>query len=257
MKTPVLLVHGNPGSARVWEVFQEQLLARGIKSYAFTLPGFAGEPWPEDGDFSLEKMAEFLWEKLERVVDGPVVIIGHSHGGSVATVMAGMRPEKVKGLCLLGTAGLDHGNYKWMRIPVLLDLVKMAGPVVDELELEVHLAKYLANNAKGKISRRINPALLTPLDGKTLEASFCAARDWKPEPVRWAITQINFPVTVIHGKKDSVVPPGELKELLATLPNPTVVWIEKGGHSPHLDQPDLVIKEVDKLCQSVSKKHGH
>lgn len=246
-KVPVLLIHGNPGSAKGFDTFRDILTAKGIKSFAFTLPGFGGRPMPPGENFHLPSQADDLWRQLDEAHKGPVVLAGHSHGASVALVMAGQRPEQTRGVCLMGGAGLVQGNYVFMNQPIVTSAVKLLAPLVDELELDLPIARHLARNAMGAVPRRINPALLTPVDGQTLTASFLAARDWSADDIRQALTRYHGPLTIIHGNKDKVVPPHEIRTLIRAAPRAEVRWISGGGHSPHLDVPDQAAEAILRL----------
>jgi pimeloyl-ACP methyl ester carboxylesterase len=94
---PVLAVHGITSSSRSWPfladalerpVFAPDLRGRGRSN---RLPGPAG----------MAQHAEDCAAVIEAAGGTPVVVVGHSMGGFVATVLAARRPDLVAGLVLV------------------------------------------------------------------------------------------------------------------------------------------------------------
>ena len=77
------------------------LATRGVASVAFDLPGFGATPPPATPG-GARQYAELLAPAIAQLTDGPVVLVGHSFGGRVATVLAATRPELVRALVLTG-----------------------------------------------------------------------------------------------------------------------------------------------------------
>jgi pimeloyl-ACP methyl ester carboxylesterase len=94
---PVLAIHGITSSSRTWPflagvldnpVFAPDLRGRGRSSH---LPGPAG----------IAQHAEDCAAVVQATGGVPLVVVGHSMGGFVATVLAASRPELVRGLVLV------------------------------------------------------------------------------------------------------------------------------------------------------------
>jgi pimeloyl-ACP methyl ester carboxylesterase len=73
----------------------------GLDAVAFDLPGFGATPSPVAA-IGAAGYAATVIEALDAVGGGPYVLVGHSFGGRVATLIASTRPELVKGLVLTG-----------------------------------------------------------------------------------------------------------------------------------------------------------
>lgn len=96
----VVLVHGLGSRSSHWLPLTRDL-ARDHRVVAADLPGHGLASMP--GNFSLEHAAA----SLERVLadqPGPVVLVGHSVGGLVATLAALRSPERVRALVLVETS---------------------------------------------------------------------------------------------------------------------------------------------------------
>lgn len=72
--------------------------------------GFGLTEWPQDGYW----FADYLGD-LDALLDhyspqSPVVLVGHSMGGNIASLFAGIRPERVRALINLEGFGLPHSD---------------------------------------------------------------------------------------------------------------------------------------------------
>ena len=240
----MLLIHGNPGSARGFAPLKERLEAEGLRVLAYTLPGFDGAPPPANGRYDLESQADFLWQKLASDGVQDVVLMGHSHGGSVAVVMAGQRPEQVQGLCLCASAGLATGNYLWLGNALGKAAAPLLGKVVDELELEVWLARLMADYATGPKASPVPNDQLLPFTGDTLVATVRTAEAWDGGVLKRHARAIRCPVLVLHGTKDRNVPPWQIRGLVRVIPGARVVWLKGVGHRPHQEAPATVVEAL-------------
>jgi pimeloyl-ACP methyl ester carboxylesterase len=72
----------------------------GSEAVALDLPGFGATPAP-DGPWGGADYARAVAEVLDELA-GEVVVLGHSFGGRVAVHLAAARPERVRGLVLVG-----------------------------------------------------------------------------------------------------------------------------------------------------------
>ncbi|MFI5035924.1 MAG: alpha/beta fold hydrolase [Acidimicrobiales bacterium] len=79
-----------------------QLAADGVASVALDLPGFGASPAPARAG-GARAYADVVTAAWASTGAGPVVLVGHSFGGRVATVVAGAHPEVVRSLVLTGT----------------------------------------------------------------------------------------------------------------------------------------------------------
>src|SRR5437879_1761151 len=83
----VVLIHGSPGSARVWQPVTEQLAPR-FRVISPNLPGYGATTRPPVGLPSDSGHAVRLIEALLDGMKPPAVVAGHSYGGVVALLLA-------------------------------------------------------------------------------------------------------------------------------------------------------------------------
>jgi len=74
-------------------------IVSGLDAVSLHLPGFGPAPTPETV-WGTEDYAELVAEAIAALA--PVILVGHSFGGRVATRLAARRPELVRGLVLTG-----------------------------------------------------------------------------------------------------------------------------------------------------------
>ncbi len=98
----VLLLHGWRRTLADFAAVQDQLSGRGLASAAIDLPGFGATPPPEHAG-GARHYATLIRPALDELAAaGPVILVGHSFGGRVATVLAARHPGVVAGVVVTG-----------------------------------------------------------------------------------------------------------------------------------------------------------
>ena len=99
---PLVFAHGWGDSAETFQFVVDHLSMRRTV-VAFDARGFGRTEWPQDGYWFPDYLAD-----LEAVLDSvspeqPVDLLGHSMGGNVAMMYAGIRPHRLR--CLINLEG--------------------------------------------------------------------------------------------------------------------------------------------------------
>lgn len=97
----IVLEHGAFGCATDWQVVQDRLAARGLRSLAYDRAGLGYSdpgPPPRDGKAIVGDLAALLHAADET---GQVVLVGHSMGGLMVRLFALSHPRRVLGLVLV------------------------------------------------------------------------------------------------------------------------------------------------------------
>jgi pimeloyl-ACP methyl ester carboxylesterase len=94
---PVLAIHGITSSSRSWPLLAEHL------DQPVVAPDLRGRGRSNHlpGPVGLVAHADDCAAVLEAVTDGPSIVVGHSMGAFVATVLAARRPDLVRALVLV------------------------------------------------------------------------------------------------------------------------------------------------------------
>ncbi|HNH49721.1 MAG TPA: alpha/beta hydrolase [Myxococcota bacterium] len=107
---PLVLLHGWQDQAAIWVPFIQALLQHGPhRIVAMDLRGFGQSEHNAPG--SAYAFAEYLVD-LDHLLDhypGPVTLVAHSMGGTIASLYAGLRPERVARLVLVDGLGIPDG----------------------------------------------------------------------------------------------------------------------------------------------------
>jgi len=103
---PIVFVHGWGDTGETFQFLVDHLSTRHT-IVAFDARGFGRTQWPEDGYWFPDYLADLdaLLDVLSP--DAPVDLLGHSMGGNVAMLYAGVRPERVQRLVNLEGYGLS------------------------------------------------------------------------------------------------------------------------------------------------------
>jgi len=95
----IVLLHGLMGRATTWWRVARHLTAYGhVVGLDARAHGRSPRPSPREVPARVEDFAGDVAELIERLDEGPAVVIGHSMGGLHAIVLAATRPELVRGV---------------------------------------------------------------------------------------------------------------------------------------------------------------
>jgi pimeloyl-ACP methyl ester carboxylesterase len=120
-KTPVVLLHGQPGDRSDWARVLPHLPPH-FEPIVPDRPGYGENPASAG---TLEDNAHWLIAHLDHSGIDDAVLVGHSYGGGVAIVTAVLAPARVRALVL--PAGVGPGCVRvWDRLLA----APLAGPVL-------------------------------------------------------------------------------------------------------------------------------
>ena len=110
----VVWLHGWARRGQDFSAAASELAQSAISSVALDLPGFGASPLPLVTG-GARTYAELVAPALREISDQPLVLVGHSLGGRIASVVAANHPELVKGLVLCGAplVGRAHAAPPW------------------------------------------------------------------------------------------------------------------------------------------------
>jgi pimeloyl-ACP methyl ester carboxylesterase len=134
----VVLVHGNPESAALWDPLVAELARAGVDDVVRLSPPGFGAPLPAGFPATVTAYRDWLISELERI-DRPVDLLGHDWGGGhvVNAVMA--RPELVRSWAS-DALSLFEPDYVWHDLAQIwqtpgdgeANLEQMLGGTVEE-----------------------------------------------------------------------------------------------------------------------------
>lgn len=112
MKPTLLCLHGWGGSKKSFDPLRDALEGIDVELLTPDLPGFGGEPDPPC-PWTTDDYASWVHEYVDnnRTGTGPLWIVGHSHGGRTAIVIAAKNILPVERLFLCAPAINRNGRY--------------------------------------------------------------------------------------------------------------------------------------------------
>ncbi len=228
---PVVLLHGQPGSARDWDLVLPHLINQ-APVLAFDRPGYDGISEPG----GIEHSARATVTRMDAEGIERATIVGLSFGGGVAAWLAAHDPERVQALVLISAAANRAALLPVDRVLAAPLAGRIAsGALVSGLGLALSSRRFRERFSK----RHAIPADFLQITGQRMRTD-AARRAFLVEQramlkelpiLEELLPTITAPTTVIVGTADSVVG-AESGRLLATqIPDATLVEIRGGSHA--------------------------
>lgn len=102
---PIVLLHGWGDSGDTWQFVVDELPAHRTL-IAFDARGFGRTQWPDDGYWFPDYLGDLDAVLAAIAPDQSIDLVGHSMGGNVAMIYAGVRPDRIRRLINLEGVGL-------------------------------------------------------------------------------------------------------------------------------------------------------
>ncbi len=223
----LLFLHGWGSEGAVWRDVCEKLAHCGCALYALDLPGFGGSEAPS-APFSLRDYARIIEEFIIKLKLEPVVLVGHSFGGSVAIKFAALYPSRVSKLVLANSAGIRRSGVKKHAITLAAKLTKP------------FFAPRFMQNARKKIYAMLGAEdyLSTPPE---LRDTFRAVIGEDITPI---LPSVKHETLIIWGYSDRATPIRDAHIFARLMPNARLVILQDAGHYSFLDKQDEWVEEV-------------
>jgi pimeloyl-ACP methyl ester carboxylesterase len=255
---PVFLLHGWMDTGDTFQFLVDALPDR----YSCVAPdwrGFGRSEWPADGYWFPDYYAD-LEALLDHYAPGrPVTLIGHSMGGNIATLYAGIRPERVsRVVCIEGfglartQVGQAPGRYrewldqvreppKFARFPsaaAFAHLLAKRNPRLTPERAAFIASAWTEQLPDGGVQVRSDPAhkRVNPVLYRREEAEAC----WR---------EVVAPVLYVVAEQSDFLPrlgedgkPEHMARLIRRL-EPCV--IPEASHMVHHERPELLAQQIE------------
>lgn len=232
----LVLLHGFGGSTFDWEQFVMEPLSRKRRVIAVDLPGFGWSEREPAVTYDYDKFADRLADTFAALGLERAAVAGQSMGGGVAAVFAARHPDRVERLVLVDAVYPQEPGeialpFRVLRTPVLGELAlglspEASGPGFDAAHHERAVLAYRLEGTRDEMLRFVRSP-------------------GKPQQLAAAYPRIRAPALVIHGTADRFVPYALMERAVPAFPRARVVKLEGGGHFPHRDAPDVIVREVE------------
>lgn len=247
--TPALLLHGVPQTARTWE----PLIAELAKDRLVLAPDLKGLGESEAKEpYDIPALVSELAALVLHEVDGPVDVVGHDWGGSLALGLSGARPDLVRRLVVISAPfrEIDPARAWYMAFLALPLLPEAAfAAAAERIVRQVYAATWKADGG---------PALLDHY-AESYAKRYPAMLAYYRAAVRGRLAGrgLGIPdpkaerVLVVWGADDPPMPlrlgEGVVRDLG---PQATMLTVPGVGHYPHEEAPDVVVPAVAEFLRA-------
>jgi 3-oxoadipate enol-lactonase len=190
------------------------------------------------GPFSLEACADDAAALIEVLGTGPVIAVGYSMGGPVATLLWRRHPELVVGMVLCATAG--QFAVTSIEQLALSALAACAGPARGVPQSALRTVRVLAGGARRWTEPGWRRAALDLLGRHDPAAILQAARALVGYRADSWLGAIQAPAAVVMTTADHLVPPGRQLRLAQSIPGCSLFAVD-GDHGVCSVRPDRFV----------------
>jgi esterase len=245
-KQPFIMVHGLDRVAHTFD----HLAARFSSMYrvlAIDMRGHGDSGWDPKGRYLVEDHVGDLEGLVGQLGLRNLVLWGNSTGGRVVQVFAGKHPDLVSRVISEDVGPerprqIADGYAKrvqqeqagWASEQELLAQLRKTNPRMSAGVLEPYVRYATKQAADGRVVWKRDPQLVN---------GFVATDLWR------FVRDIKAPILYIIGGRSNIVPPETQDELRKTLPNAQLVTIPDVGHYPSDEEPEEVIRIVNRFLE--------
>ncbi|MFB3925305.1 MAG: alpha/beta fold hydrolase [Syntrophales bacterium] len=233
-RTTLVFLHEGLGSIAQWRDFPAAVCAAtGLPAFVYERLGH-GRSDPLTGPRQLRYMHDealiVLKEVLERNIEGDVVLIGHSDGGSIALIFASAYPARIRGV-------ITEAAHVFVE-KITVEGIRRAVDAFEKSGLREALARYHGDNT---------------------DLMFRGWADiWlSPEFFQWNIESylpgITCPLLAIQGMNDEYGSPAQVEAIIRGVKGRAEsLLIPQCGHVPHFQARSRVLSETTRFISSLN-----
>ena len=235
--TPLVLLHGYPLDHHLWEDVAP-LLEDTFDLILPDLRGF-GESTTVDSPYTMDDYASDIAGLLDQLGIQKAAIAGHSMGGYVALAFARLHPERVSGLGLVSSqVPADPPDRREGRYKSAAEVSeKGIGGVVETMGPKFTSDERLRAFARDAMKRQQPAAFIGALK------AMAERMDSTP-----LLSSFKFPVVIIHGRADALIPIDRAREVKNAVPHAHLVELESAGHIPMLEAKEETARALKNLA---------
>lgn len=224
---PLTLLHGYPLDHHIWDAVIPML----ENDFDLILPdlrGF-GKSTTVESPYTLDDFASDIAGLLDQLGIEKTAIAGHSMGGYVALAFAKLYPGRVSGLGMVSSQALaDSPERKEGRYKSAAEVAeKGTQGVVETMTAKLSPDKPIQTSAR-QIMEKQSPAAFVGALKAMAERNDATA----------LLNEFKFPVVLVHGDADELIPIERAREIKAVIPDAHLVELKGVGHLPMMEAPE-------------------
>jgi pimeloyl-ACP methyl ester carboxylesterase len=259
---PIVLIHGASSNLEAMRRPLGDSLAARHRVILIDRPGHGWSSTAGEEASTPAAQGRMIEEALKKLDTGPVILVVHSWAGALGARMALDYPARVAGLVMLAPVAYPWpGGVGWYNELVTKPVI---GPLLTytvTLPLGYFLTERGARNVflpqvmpDGFVANTATPLLLRPheflANARDLVRLKQAVTELAPR-----YSEISAPTVVISGDVDKTVSTNiHSRPFAAAVRNARLIVLPGVGHMVQNAAPDLVIREIEAVMGTVSRK---
>ncbi|MGX7728004.1 alpha/beta fold hydrolase [Rhodococcus sp. 2H158] len=222
------------------------LAAAGAGQFRFIAPEFLGQVSrldEVDSTVTMDQCSDDVLALVDRLGLRRLSIVGQSMGGDVAVRIASRRPDLVDELVLMGSSARGESVEHLEEFGAFVDMFERDGFTAEVVEI-VKSILFAASVLDDSERRDVHDTWTRRLGELSPKLAHAARGVVQRESAVALLPQITASTLVISGIQDHARPPAWSDEMFEAIPNAELWRIKNAGHSPLLEDPDIVIPRI-------------
>ncbi len=221
------IVHGWTYTVEPWKSTVEMLRKKGFSIKMLHVPGLTE---PSKKEYTIDDYVK--WADNE-IPDGAIAL-GHSNGGRILLNLCAKKPEKLKYLILLDSAGIYEPS---MRKQLVEKVAKIGKPLKKIAVVDKAFHRLTGSTDYSRAPENMKKTLANMLDSdKNLD-----------------LGKVEVKTFILWGKKDTTTPPRQATAMYEKLPNAELKFYANWTHAPYISDPEGLARALSTLLERMKK----
>ncbi|MBQ3353484.1 alpha/beta hydrolase [Candidatus Saccharibacteria bacterium] len=219
------IVHGWTYTVEPWKKTLEILRENDISVKMLHVPGLTTDSKKEFTIYDYMKWAD-------HEIPNGAIALGHSNGGRILLNLCAVRPEKLKYLILLDSAGIYEPSTKKKLVE---KIAKIGKPLKKISLVDKAFHKVTGSTDYSKAPENMKKTLSNMLESdKELDLS-----------------KVETKTMILWGKKDTTTPPRQATKMYEALPNAELKFYANWTHAPYISNPEELARALITLVRKL------
>ncbi|WP_283138661.1 alpha/beta fold hydrolase [Rhizohabitans arisaemae] len=224
---------------------------------------------------TVDRLGEDLYDVLQQLAPGPVVLVGHSMGGMTIMALADRHPElfgeRIRGVALVSTSAGKLAEVT-LGLPALLAKMvhRTVRPTVAVLgrgsalvergrQVGTDVAFLSLRHLGFGDPRNVSPTLVDFVEVMIRSTPMDVIADFYPLLMshdKLAALDVldGVPTTILVGEKDWLTPPDHSKAMAEAVAGSTLVTVPGSSHLVQLEHPGIVNEALRELIRRAARQ---
>ena len=221
------IVHGWTYTVEPWKSTVEMLRKKGFSIKMLHVPGLTE---PSKKEYTIDDYVK--WADNE-IPDGAIAL-GHSNGGRILLNLCAKKPEKLKYLILLDSAGIYEPS---MRKQLVEKVAKIGKPLKKIAVVDKAFHRLTGSTDYSRAPENMKKTLANMLESdKDLD-----------------LGKVEVKTFILWGKKDTTTPPRQATAMYEKLPNAELKFYANWTHAPYISDPEGLARALSTLLERMKK----